>query len=243
MRTIEQIKKKIRKIEKTNPELFKNINNSILQLNKDLDTIISFEQNKLWSTKKIQGFDSLSKLQVGGGSRILNDYINLDVFLPANIIWDVRSGIPFPENRFKEVFCEHFFEHLDFPKSATFFLKEAFRTLKSDGELKLVVPDCGKPLAEYSSSNKKYFDEIKQVCFGKRISSMEINSNIDVINYLFRDQFDNPQYTVHWWGYDYENLSAMLKKAGFSFVKRWKFDAAICNPKRKINSIYIKAIK
>lgn len=72
---------------------------------------------------------------------------------------------------------------------------------------------------------------------------MEINSKIDVINYLFRDQFDNPKYTVHWWAYDKENLSKMLTKSGFNLIKKWKFDHSICNHERRYYSIYLIAKK
>lgn len=243
MNTPEDIKKKINEVKKTSPKLFENINNSILQLNKDLDAILSFKKNMDSSLINISKFNSLKKIQIGGGIRALAGYINLDIFKPADIIWDVRSGMPFPKNRFEEIFCEHFFEHLDFPKSATFFLKEAARTLKKGGELKIVVPDCEKPLKEYFLKNNRYFKTITKLCFSKRISNMEINSNIDIINYLFRDQFDNPKYTVHWWGYDYKNLSKMLKKAGFGSVKKWNFDKMLCNPERKYYSLYLIAKK
>jgi len=243
MEILEQVKNKITQVEKTNPELFKNINNSILQLNKDLDAVVSFKENKAISLADIPKFDHLKKLQVGGGSKVLNGYINLDIFKPADIVWDVRAGLPFLDNRFNEIFCEHFFEHLDFPKSAIYFLKETFRTLKKRSNLKIVVPDCGKLLTEYSLNNKRYFEKIKEICYSSRISSMEINSNIDIVNYFFRDQFDNPKYTVHWWGYDNKNLSKMIKKIGFRSVKKWKFDDTICNPKRKDYSLYLLAIK
>ncbi|EKD70088.1 MAG: hypothetical protein ACD_46C00644G0001 [uncultured bacterium] len=72
---------------------------------------------------------------------------------------------------------------------------------------------------------------------------MKINSSMDVINYLFRDQFENPSYTVHWWAYDHKNLTKLLKISGFSSVKEWKFDEKICNPKRKDYSLYIIAKK
>ncbi|PIR40042.1 MAG: glycosyltransferase [Candidatus Zambryskibacteria bacterium CG10_big_fil_rev_8_21_14_0_10_34_34] len=240
---IEEIKNKINKIQLINPDLFDNINNSILQINKELNSIISFEENKSSSIKKLKKFDGIKKLQIGGGSRNLDGYINLDIFQPTDIVWDIRSGLPFQDNRFEEIFCEHFFEHLDFPKSAILFLNEAFRTIKKGGLLKIVVPDCGKSLKEYNLNNKKYFNAIKKICFSKRLSTMEINSNLDVINYLFRDQFDNPKYTVHWWGYDNKNLTQMLKNSGFNLVKKWKFDKIICNPKRKYYSLYLIAKK
>lgn len=53
------------------------------------------------------------------------------------------------------VYASHLFEHLD-NKSAALFLKEAFRVLRSDGVIRLVVPDLyqisQKYLDEYNSS-------------------------------------------------------------------------------------------
>ena len=121
IRIIAKIKNKIAKIERADINLFKNISNSILQLNKDLDSIISFQKNKNKSLKNLSRFNYLKKLQIGGGSRFLDGYLNLDIFKPADILWDVRSGIPFSDNRFDEIFCEHFFEHLEFPKFSLLF--------------------------------------------------------------------------------------------------------------------------
>lgn len=240
---VNSILEKIELLKKGDDKVFESISNSILQLNKDLDSVVSFVNNRDESLKKINNFNHVSKLQVGGGPRLLEGYLNMDIFEPADIVWDVRTGIPFEDNRFDEIFCEHFFEHMDFPKSANFFLNESFRVLKKGGVLKIVVPDCGMPIEKYVEKDKKYFKKIVDLCYGKRLSTMNINSEIDVINYLFRDQFDNPNYTVHWWGYDKKNLSKMLKNAGFSFVKDWKFDTIICNPKREFYSLYLIAKK
>lgn len=240
---IEDIKNKLNLIEHKDFNLFENITNSLFQVNKDLNSIVSFFENKNLSTENIRKYTALYRLQVGGGSRVLDGYINLDIFKPADIVWDVRSGIPFEDKRFTEVFCEHFFEHLDFPRSSLFFLEEVFRVLKKGGSLKIVVPDCGTPLVKYSIKDDRYFEKIKDICYSSRLSSMEISSNIDIINYLFRDQFENPNYTIHWWAYDFENLSRMLRKVGFNVVKSWEFDSIICNPKRKDYSLYIIATK
>lgn len=240
---IKDILEKIKYVDESDPKVFDNISNSIFQLNKDLDSVVSFVKNRSISLKKLKSFSHLQKLQVGGGPRLLDGYVNMDIFEPADLVWDVRLGIPFDDNRFEEIFCEHFFEHMDFPKSANLFLKEAFRVLKKEGVLKIVVPDCGTPIQKYVKNDKGYFKKITDICYKKRLETMDINSKIDIINYLYRDQFDNPNYTVHWWAYDKENLTKMLKKAGFSVVKKWKFDKMLCNPKREFYSLYLIAKK
>ena len=164
---LDSLTKRIEAIRSSHPELFDNISNSILQFSKDLQSIESFSENMKMSRKNLRKFDRTAKLQIGGGHRLLAGYINLDIFLPADIVWDVRSGIPFPDSRFDEIFCEHFFEHLDYPKSASNFLSEAYRTLNKGGVLKIVVPDCGAPITQYCKNNNRYFKKMVNFNYSK----------------------------------------------------------------------------
>lgn len=219
---------------------------SLMQLRKDLKAAESFwgEARKSKDRKFFQkrSFDK-DKLQIGGGKCYLSDFVNLDIFSPADIIWDCRYGLPFHKNSFKFIFSEHFLEHLDFPTSVRKVLGEMYRVLKPGGEILLGVPDAGKVIEAYSSDNVKFLEEIKNLCYRNRRPAIEIYGNIDLVNYIFRDQLDNPKYSVHYWAYDKRSLSNLLRSIGFRNVKKMEFDRRYCNAERRLYTLYIKAVK
>src|SRR3989344_1853200 len=149
-----------------------------------------------------------TKIQIGGGSHTLRDYLNIDIVPPADIIYDLREGIPLKDESSEFIFTEHFLEHIDYP-----------------------------------TSTKKFFDEMLKRWYSKRDCLEHFNTYIDLVNYHFRDQDDDKKYNPHFWSYDFEKLVSLFKDAGFSEVKKWKFDSSIANSKRWWGSIYIIATK
>ena len=216
---------------------------SLLQLHKDLMLCESF-LGSLHNTKdNIRKTLDLVNLQIGGGVRYLSGFVNVDVFPPADVIWDCRYGLPFGNNRFKFVFSEHFLEHVGFPESAKTVVREIHRVLKPGGALLLGVPDGGKTVKGYVNQKNHFLKTLYDRCYRERRPRTEIYGGIDVINYLFRDQIENPKYTTHRWAYDAVSLKKMLKDAGFRKVVTASFDPRYCNPKRAFYTFYIKAIK
>jgi predicted SAM-dependent methyltransferase len=183
------------------------------------------------------------KIQVGGGTHILEGYLNIDIVPPADIVYDVREGIPLKDKCSEYIFCEHFLEHIDYPISAKKFVNECNRILKTSGKLVIGVPDGQLIVDKYVSKDKFFFKEMIEKWYAKRNCLEHFNTYIDLLNYHFRDQDDDEKYTPHLWTYDYEKLVSMLKMAGFKKVARWKFDAKIANPKREWASLYVVATK
>ncbi|MCD6270512.1 class I SAM-dependent methyltransferase [bacterium] len=220
---------------------------TLLQLQKDIKAVRSFYkhyekyQNITGPLKK--KISLVKKLQIGGGERYLKDFINLDLFPPADIIWDCRYNLPFPDETFSFVFSEHLLEHLDFPVSAKNVLSEIYRVLKYKGELFIGVPDAGKAIRAYCSSNKRFLNGLKKSSYNHRQPPVELYGKMDLINYIFRDQANNPNYTIHYWAYDEENLKNLLISVGFRKIKKANFNPDYCNPKRKLYTLYIKAKK
>ena len=79
--------------------------------------------------------------------------------------------------------------------------------------------------------------------YSKRDCLDDINTYLDLINYVFRDQDDDPTYTPHCWAYDYEKLVNLFTEAGFETVEPWVFDPSLANPKRQWASVYVVAAK
>jgi len=183
------------------------------------------------------------KVQIGGGSHLLDGFLNIDVFPPADLIYDIREGIPLKSNSVKLIFSEHFLEHIDYPISVKFFVNECYRVLKKRGELIIGVPDSSLPIKAYLKNDKKFFNEIIKRWYSKRDCLGHFNTYIDLVNYHFRDQDDNEKYTPHLWSYDKNKLTSLLVNGGFTAVKKWKFDSKLANKERQFGSIYIIAKK
>ena len=79
---------------------------TLYQLHKDAMAALSFWQNS--GKAYIQGKLSSNhdQLQIGGGKHYLPNFINLDLFPPADIIWDCRYGLPFADKSFSFIFSE-----------------------------------------------------------------------------------------------------------------------------------------
>lgn len=67
---------------------------------------------------------------------------------PEVICWDLRRGIPFPDDRFHVVYSSHFVEHLD-RAAVPVHLRECRRVLKPGGVLRVVVPDLERSARAY----------------------------------------------------------------------------------------------
>jgi SAM-dependent methyltransferase len=74
--------------------------------------------------------------------RLLNDARYARILrLDAGVVcWDLRRGVPFPDQTFDAAYHSHVLEHLD-REDAPGFLQECLRILKPGGILRIVVPD------------------------------------------------------------------------------------------------------
>jgi SAM-dependent methyltransferase len=84
---------------------------------------------------------------------ILSDfrYENLARIDRDIVKWDLRKGIPFPDEVLDAVYHSHFIGHLD-RDVATYVTRECGRVLKPGGVLRVVVPDLGQLVALYNEA-------------------------------------------------------------------------------------------
>jgi len=195
------------------------------------------------SALKKRGRRNSTYVQIGGGNHYLDGFLNIDIVPPADVIWDVREGIPLKFNSVKFIFSEHFLEHIDYPVSVKKFVKECYRVLKRDGKVVIGVPDGELAVRAYYKTDNKMIDRFMRKWYSKRNCLNHYNTPIDFLNYHFRDQDDNEKYRLHFWAYDRKKLKSLLKEAGFRKIGVWRLDPRIANIKRKFGSIYIYGIK
>jgi len=183
------------------------------------------------------------KIQIGGGKRLLDGFLNIDIVPPADIIVDIREGLPLKPDFADLIFSEHFLEHINYPISVKKFIKDCHRVLKKNGKIIIGVPDSELIIENYVKRNNDFWKLMIDKWYSKRNYLKHFNTYIDLVNYHFRDQDDHSKYNPHYWAYDFEKLESLLAKAGFVNINQWKFDKSIANPKRKFGSIYITATK
>lgn len=86
--------------------------------------------------------EPLKLLNLGCGAALHPKWVNVDLVSnsPLVLAQDVTRGIQFPDATFDAVYSSHVLEHLT-PEQGERLLREAFRVLRPQGVLRLVVPD------------------------------------------------------------------------------------------------------
>ncbi|UUN27558.1 methyltransferase domain-containing protein [Streptomyces sp. FIT100] len=193
-----------------------------------------------WPNGRING--KPTKIQIGGGAHRIDGFFNIDLVPPADLLWDIREGVPLQSDSANQIFSEHFLEHIDYPRSAKHFVHEAHRVLVPGGRIITGVPDAAFALSHYPGPLDSS-DETIERWYTKRDCRGDINTRLDLVNLVFRDQDDDPTYTPHLWAYDHEKLDQLFTEAGFNTVEPCTFDPTIANPKRRWGSVYVVATK
>ena len=92
----------------------------------------------------------IKKLHVGCGKNILPGWLNCDINGPVYL--DVKKNLPFFNDVFNYIFCEHLIEHLSL-KKGVYFLGECFRVLKLGGVIRISTPNLFYIMLTYLDKN------------------------------------------------------------------------------------------
>ena len=137
------------------------------------------------------------KLHLGAGGFQMEGWANLDIVGRRNLIWDLTRPLPMPP-RVKYIYSQHFIEHI--PRAVALkLLANARAAMAADGVLRVSTPDLRLFSQAYLSGNVPELWTERNPC--------------RFFNELMRN-----------WGhtflYDEEELTALLKEAGFGRVRR-----------------------
>lgn len=83
------------------------------------------------------------KLNLGCGTKLLQDYINLDynTDIKTDGFIDLKEcKINYPNDSIEEIVLDNVLEHIDLDLTA--FILEAKRVLKPNGMIKIITPNC-----------------------------------------------------------------------------------------------------
>jgi predicted SAM-dependent methyltransferase len=94
--------------------------------------------------------ERMQKLNFGCGKRFAPGWVNIDFHSVDPLVKRVNllEGFPFADRSFDVVYSSHVLEHFT-PQQAKFLLQEAYRVLKPQGIIRIVVPDLEDLCREY----------------------------------------------------------------------------------------------
>jgi predicted SAM-dependent methyltransferase len=190
-------------------------------------------QNSLLKSKQVH---------IGCGTNLLEDFINVDMQVPADILWDVRCSLPFESESLELVFSEHMLEHFDYDYSAKIFLAECFRSISKGGRLIIGVPDAESAVLSYAINDTEIFRNFRN-CYLHRNLTETYRSDFDILGLLFLDEYSHERYNSHHWAYSEDSLKQLIMSAGFSDIIRLVVAPEFSNQKRRTTTIYVEARK
>ena len=177
-------------------------------------------------------------LNLGSGPRGIADnrWINIDGFMDTNVHYccDFNRELPFDDQVFDGVFCEHVLEHFTYDDGKR-LMQECLRVLKKGGAVRIIVPDGEKIL-------QTYFDDPARIVKYKESAT---GYAMEAVNSWFYQRYE------HQCIYDAAYLTGMLKDTGFSAAAAAAFqttslhheDILLDDAKYSWESLYVEAIK
>lgn len=172
-------------------------------------------------------------LELGAGNKKgQGGWLTIDMNRNCDIFWDLRRGIPFPDESIAKIYSSHFFEHLTFQEGQV-FLDECLRVLKPGGIFSICVPNAKIYIEAYLNPD---LDLDKTQFFTHKLAYNN-TTKIDYINYTaYMD--GNHKYM-----FDEENLIYILQAKGLKNVHLRPFDPSLDRQERHFESIYAEAHK
>lgn len=182
-----------------------------------------------------------------GDAGLPGDWVNIDFAIYKNVTYtfDCRRELPFADGTVKGIFCEHFFEHIDYVTDVPYFLADCCRSLKKGGVLRIVVPDAEKYLRGYCEEG---WDQLKKTRplddnLVDGLMAIQYQTKMQLVNEVFR------QGGEHKYAWDFETMKLAMLNAGFSdafkmeYMKSHDAKLQIDQLVRKPESLYAEAIK
>jgi len=118
-------------------------------------------------------------IELGAGKKKgANGWLTIDIKRKCDIAWNLRKGIPFPDESVSKIYSSHFFEHLSF-KQTQGFLDECLRVLKPGGKFSICVPNARIYIEAYlNKSDLDTANFFKPAYYG--------TTKIDYVNYIVK---------------------------------------------------------
>ncbi len=171
-------------------------------------------------------------VELGAGEKKgAGGWVTVDVSKHCDLYWDLRRGLPFPDESVAGIYSSHFLEHLTFREAGT-LLAECRRVLVPGGFFSVCVPNARLYIDAYLQPAADRADALLRYTPARNGTTA-----IDFLNYIaYMDGH-------HKYMFDEENLVHILTANGFRNARLRPFDAALDRPERREESIYAVAQK
>ena len=180
-------------------------------------------------------------LNIGCGPKGLRSphWINVDAVLDSGVSYalDLTRRMPFPDDCFDGIFCEHVVEHFN-EREIEVLLREVRRIARPGSVIRIIVPDGRWILEAYVTQP----DSLVSRRFG--LASHLDRTAMQAVNSFFRQRYE------HQMIYDFETMSLALRRAGFESVEHLRFglkggnaDLVLDDPSYQPESLYVEAKK
>lgn len=146
------------------------------------------------------------RLCLGSGHAPIDGWINIDFEPPADVLVDLRFGIPVADGAVQAIYSEHLVEHVTLEGAAQMY-REWRRVIAPTGVVRIATPDLERLVTDYRDDWRSRHEWIHWPEYAF------IDSPVRMINVAMRA-----------WGheylYDFGELKLRLEEAGFSDVRR-----------------------
>jgi len=172
-------------------------------------------------------------LEIGSGPKKgQNGWVCLDQ-TGCDLIWDLRKGIPFPDESISKIYSSHLFEHLSFEETKG-LIHECKRVLVPGGLFLICVPNARLYLEAYiNNKDENFFQSLPSY----HKPGYNNTTRMDWVNYVAYMGGE------HKYMFDQENLLHILKMNGLKNVRVREFDPEIDMPERIFESLYAQGEK
>ncbi len=146
------------------------------------------------------------RLCLGSGHAPIPGWVNVDFEPPADILVDLRLGLPIEPGTVDAIYSEHLVEHLTLETAQRVFA-EWRRVLAPGGVVRIATPDLERLITDYRGDWRARQEWINWPEYA------HIDTPVRMINVAVRDW-------GHQYLYDFEELALRLRDAGFGDVRR-----------------------
>jgi predicted SAM-dependent methyltransferase len=153
------------------------------------------------------------RLQIGGGWRRLDGWLNADIELAPGVFHlDAAKPFPLADAEFQYLFSEHMIEHIDYADAGS-MLRECYRVLQPRGVIRIVTPNLEALRATLSPPRSAIAQAYYEFFVAHLLPPDHPPTDAAIADSFFRS-----------WGhrfiYDEPTLRLRLEEAGFGAVVR-----------------------
>ncbi len=220
-----------------------------------MEKIINIIKNKpLYFLYRIKGafvyflirlgfYKNIKKLDIGGGPKKNREFFNIDLGAESDLCMDLENKLfPFPNQSIDEAICISTINYFT-KKRGEEIIKDLFRIMRPGGIVRFGTQDLELITQKYVNRDQDFFFQ-KNNSGSDRFTGETIG---DKFNSWFYGYAVRKNKGCKFF-YDYETLSLLFKRAGFSIIEKKKYlESRIHNihdiDNRQDQMFFIEAIK